>query len=177
MAWVATPTLVPARVGNEQVISLEEPVTPTPVIDLKPVKSLKEAVKYYKMGNAAFKAGNYPLALKAYKKSLTLKEKHKAAYYKAETYAQIGVIYQFHALKVKDHEKKALGNYKAALKIDPKTKSAKKFYPKLKAKLDKEAKAAKEKAKPSSRSEPKPVPTAKAVPTPTVSIDINVDLR
>jgi tetratricopeptide (TPR) repeat protein len=160
-----------------QVLSLEEPATPTPVFDSAPVKTLKEGLRYYKMGNAAFKAGNYPLALKAYKKSLTLKEKHKAAYYYAETYAQLGVIYQFHAMKVKDHDKKALENYKKALKIDPKTKSAKKFYPKLKAKMDKEAKAAKKKAKAGALPKVAPASSGEPAPTPTLGININADLR
>lgn len=186
---IPTPTAMPkptATIGPEQVISLDEGVpTPTPVIDSKPVKTLAESKKFYKIGMDAFLAGNYPLALKALKKSLSLKEKHKHPYKYAETYATIGVIWQFHASKVKDHEKRALENYRAALKIDRRTKSARHYYPGLKAKLDKEARAAKKKAKPksvptaesTSKSEPKPVPTVKVVPTPTVSINVNVDLR
>jgi tetratricopeptide (TPR) repeat protein len=140
---MATPDITP------EVISLEDATpTPPPVIDLSvPVTSVAEGKFYYKIGNDAFGVGNYPLAMKAYKKSLTLKEKHKAAYYYAETYAQLGVIYQFHAKKIKDHNKKALGYYKQALAIDKKTKSAKKFYPKLKAQMAKEAAAAKKKGK------------------------------
>ncbi len=41
--------------------------------------------------------------------------------------------------EVKDHDQKALLNYKKALAIDPSTKSAKRFYKKLKSKLTAES--------------------------------------
>src|SRR5580658_3071484 len=88
----------------------------------------------------AFLDRNYALSFKLLKKSLAVKEIHGARYYYAETYATIGVIYQFHAHKVKDHDQNALLNYKKALAIDPHTKSAKAYYKKLKAKLAKQKK-------------------------------------
>lgn len=149
---MATPDITP------EVISLED-ATPTPVIDLSvPVTSVTEGKFYYKIGNDAFKAGNYPLARDAYKKSLSLKEKHKAAYYYAETYAQLGVIYQFHA-KFKGHNKRALENYKKALAIDKNTKSAKHYYKKLKAQVAREEAAAK-KTKTKSKTKKKRKPAA-----------------
>jgi len=165
-----TPAMIPSPSPTVQIspeiITLDENApTPTPVIDAAPVTTLAQGKFYYKIGNDAFAAGNYPLALKAYKKSLTLKEKHKAAYYYAETYAQLGVIYQFHAMKVKDHDKKALDNYKKALKIDPGTKSAKRYYKKLKTKVAKEAAIAKKKAKAKPKKKNKPAPAESATTT------------
>ncbi len=115
----------------------------TPIsLDLEsaPVTTLKEVKKYYKLGMKAFMVRNYALSLKLLKKSLASKEIHGAKYYYAETYATIGVIYQFHAHKVKDHLQKALLNYKKALSIDPTTKAAKHYYKKLKAQLARQAK-------------------------------------
>lgn len=135
----AVPAVSPSPTATQVALEVASP-TPMPVISQAPVTTLAQGKFYYKIGNDAFKAGNYPLALKAYKKSLTLKEKHKAAYYYAETYAQLGVIYQFHALKVKGHNHKALSYYKKALAIDPRTKSAKHYYKKLKAQVARESK-------------------------------------
>ena len=149
---IGTPTVTPPEAS----LTLEEP-TPTIVISAAPVTSVAEAKMWYQVGNEAFMAGNYPLALKAYKKSLTLKEKHKALYFYAETYSQIGVIYQFHAHKVTNHLQKALANYKKALAIDPTTKAAKKYYRPLKRQLAaaaKHTKKAKHKRKPASQHAP-----------------------
>lgn len=140
------PMASPVPTATQMSLEMATP-TPMPVIFQAPVTTLAQSKKFYKIGMDAFLAGNYPLALKALKKSLTLKEKHKHPYKYAETYATIGVIYQFHAHKVKDHDKKALIYYKKALAIDPTTKSAKHYYKKLKAKLARE-----------SKHKPKPIP-------------------
>ncbi|HEY5038913.1 MAG TPA: tetratricopeptide repeat protein, partial [bacterium] len=134
--------------------------SPTPTetlftLDSAPVTTLAGVKKYYRLGMNAFMIRNYPLSLKYLRKSLASKEVHGASYYYAETYATIGVIYQFHAPKIKDHDQKALINYKKALAIDPTTKSAKHYYKRLKAKV---AKASKAKAKPKRKTKPKPTP-------------------
>lgn len=143
-ATVSVASLIPTTTPTAGTLFLTEP-TPTPVISQAPVTTLVQSKKFYKIGMDAFLAGNYPLALKALKKSLTLKEKHKHPYKYAETYATIGVIWQFHAHKVPDHLQKALMNYKKALSIDPTTKSAKHYYKKLRAQL---ARSSKQKPKP-----------------------------
>ena len=172
-AAVAAPTPVPQVVSNpvipigtptaaptEAALTLEEP-TPTIVISAAPVTSVAEAKMWYQVGNEAFMAGNYPLALKAYRKSLTLKEKHKALYFYAETYSQLGVIYQFHAHKVTNHLQKALAYYKKALAIDPRTKAARKYYRPLKRQL---ALAAKHSKKARHKLKPKPTPADSSAP-------------
>ena len=161
----ATPT--PATVSMKSFIgatpepTAEVPVveapTPTPEISQAPVTTLAQVKKYYKLGMKAFMARNYPLAYQLLKKSIAAKEIHKASYYYAETYATIGVIYQFHAMKIKDHDQKALMYYKKALAIDPHTKSARHYYYKLKAKVARET--AKKK-----RSAPSPTPTPSDTP-------------
>lgn len=144
---VATATMAPAvPVASSTPPPVEAlPIvsTPAPVISQAPVTTLAQSKQYYKIGMQAFLAGNYALAFKALKKSLTLKEKHKHPYKYAETYSTLGVIYQFHAHKVPNHLQKALVCYKKALAIDPTTKSAKHYYKKLRAQLAKESKTKK----------------------------------
>jgi hypothetical protein len=166
----ATPTVTttPTVTQSPEEISLEESptATPMPLIEAAPVTTLAGVKKYYKLGMKAFLDRNYALSFKLLKKSLAVKEIHGARYYYAETYATLGVIYQFHSSKVKDHEQKALIYYKKALAIDPTTKSAKHYYRKLKAKLAAEAKK-------SSKHKPAATPAIPAVPTPTVPISVD----
>lgn len=170
------PGASPLPTATEVVLEMASP-TPMPVIPQAPVTTLAQSKMYYKIGMNAFLAGNYPLALKALKKSLTLKEKHKHPYKYAETYATIGVIYQFHALKVKDHNQKALLYYKKALAIDPTTKSAKHYYKKLKAQVARESKKKKTKPRPPSSgtaSEPSASrDTSVPTPVPTENHSLN----
>lgn len=142
---VPTATVTVSLPGSLPTATPVSPVTifsmPTTVfISQAPVTTLAQGKVYYKEGMEAFKAGDYRSSFKYLKKSLELKEKHKHAYYYAETYATLGVIYQFHANTMKNHLQKALDSYKKALAIDPKTKSARHYYPKLKAQLAREAK-------------------------------------
>ncbi len=133
----------------------------TIVIESAPVTTLAGVKKYYKLGMKAFLGKNYALSLKLLKKSLASREIHGASYYYAETYATMGVIYQFHAHKVKDHNLKALDKYRKALAIDPDTKSAKAYYKKLKAQVAREKKAAlKTKVHPKTNSITEVTPTA-----------------
>jgi hypothetical protein len=161
-----TPTITPTPVQTPEEISLEETPTPMPLILSAPVTTLKEVKRYYKLGMQAFLNRNYAMSFKYLKKSLSTKEIHGAAYYYAETYATLGVIYQFHSPKIKDHDVKALFCYKKALKIDPTTKSAKHYYKKLKAKVAAEAKK-------QHRHQASPTPSTPPVPTPTLSISVD----
>ena len=163
-----TPISTATPAGTPQIVLTPMPTTiwtpmPTPVLEIQaaPVTTLAQVKKYYRLGMKAFGKRNYKLALKMLKRSLGAKEIHKAAYYYAETYATIGVIYQFHASKVKDHDLKALDNYRKALRIDPSTKSAKTYYKKLKAKVVKQRKP---KSKPANT--PAELPAAVSSPEP-----------
>ncbi len=127
-AAVAAPD-TPTATPTEVVLGMEEP---TPVVTQAPVTTLIQVKQYYRMGMNAFLKGKYDLSLGLLKNSLAHKEIHGAAYYYAETYATIGVIYEFHS-KARNHKKLALGYYEKALAIDPETKSAKRYYKKLKA--------------------------------------------
>ena len=184
-----TPTATPAPTATPSptvlpVVSLPgQAPTPTPAapvtifsapqtifISQAPVTTLAQGKRYYKLGMKSFKAGDYKASFKYLKKSLELKERHKRAYYYAETYATLGVIYQFHARGMKDHLQKALDSYKKALAIDPTTKSAKHYYKPLKAQLAREAKM-KAKAMPGPTVAPTtaPVPSSPSASTPTPS--------
>ena len=159
------PIVSPLPTATVLALEMASP-TPMPVIFQAPVTTLAQSKMYYKIGMDAFLAGNYPLSLKALKKSLTLKEKHKHPYKYAETYATIGVIYQFHASKVKDHNQKALLYYRKALAIDPTTKSARRYYKRLKAQVARESKKRKLKRKASRTTSESPVSVEPSVPTP-----------
>ncbi len=167
-------TPIPTITQSPEEISLEESPTPTPMpqIESAPVTTIAGVKKYYKLGMNAFMAQNYKLAFKLLHKSLATKEIHGASYYYAETYATLGVIYEFHASTVKDHDKKALFCYQKALAIDPTTKSAKHYYKKLKAKV-----VAESRKKARHKSRPIPTPTVSAdtselsAPTPVSSVD------
>lgn len=165
-----TPTLTATPAPTAiSVIELATP-TATPVelvigMDSAPVTTLAQVKRYYRDGMNAFMDKNYPLSLRLLTKSLASKEIHGAAYYYAETYATIGVIYQFHAKKVKDHDLKALKNYEKALAIDPTTYSAKHYYKKLKAKVAKQKKLKSKKPKPT----PTPIEKSPKVESPAAS--------
>ncbi|HUO57575.1 MAG TPA: tetratricopeptide repeat protein [bacterium] len=166
MTPTPSPTATPQQAWTPQATpTIQETVT-TIEIPSEPVTTLAQVKKYYRLGMNAFLAKNYALSLKLLKKSIAVKEIHGAAYYYAETYATIGVIYEFHAHKVKDHDQKALMYYRKALAIDPSTKSAKTYYKKLKARVTRETRLKKkgmrklrEKPAPSSGAEPAATPT------------------
>jgi TPR repeat protein len=133
MSQTVTPT--PAQTAVEP--TMTETPTPTPIaleekpivkatVNSGPVTAIAAVKKYYRTGMKAFIAGHYQTALKLLTKSLAVKEAHMAYYYYAETYATIGVIYHFHS-KVSNHKALAKKYYQKALKIDPTTKSAKKY--------------------------------------------------
>jgi hypothetical protein len=134
---MATPTVaveMASPTPTPEELTLEEPSSSAPVSPKTlsgPVPAVKALKRFYKAGMKAFLGGKYDTALKYLRKSLAVKEVHGAAYYYAETYATIGVIYHFHS-KVKNHRHLAYINYQKALKIDPTTKAAKKYIKLLK---------------------------------------------
>ena len=168
--WTPIATLVISETKAEPstIEMAAEPQTIT--INSAPVTTLAQAKQYYREGMNAFLGDennppNYPRALALLKKSLWVREHHKAPYFYAETYATLGVIYQVHSTE-KNHKQTALKYYQKALKIDPTTKSAKHYYSKLKAELAKSKPKTKKKSKP--KSKPKPVSST--------SSDLSVDL-
>jgi len=142
VGWTPTATEVKSEPSPTEVVSQPEAAR----VEAAPVTTLAGVKKYYKLGMKAFLDGKYTQSQALLKKSLASKEIHGAKYYYAETYATLGVIYQFHNTE-KNHKKTALIYYGKALKIDPATKSAKHYYGKLKAELKPKSKA-KPKVKP-----------------------------
>lgn len=131
VAALPTPTTTPAT------IALEEPA-PITGLSKKAALSLMKAT--YHKGTAALKTHKYLTSIKYLKKAASIKERHVPSYYYAEAYADLGIIYQFHQ-KTAHHKEIALEYYRRALKIDPQTAAAKKYYKKLKAELAKTHKA------------------------------------
>jgi tetratricopeptide (TPR) repeat protein len=102
-------------------------VTTTPGSTLTPVLDVSRVKIYYIAGMKAFEAHRDLAAITDFKKAIAVNEPTAKYYYYAESNAMLGVIYQFRLTKVQGHNKLAVKYYKRALKIDPQTKSAKKF--------------------------------------------------
>ena len=118
----ATPTITLTSIETVTSTSTATPVsTQTPVLDMSRVKI------YYIAGMKAFEAHRDLAAVTDFKKAIAVNEPTAKYYYYAESIAMLGVIYQFRLTKVESHNKLAVKYYKRALKIDPGTKSAKKF--------------------------------------------------
>ncbi len=145
---MTTPTLTPIpmvpTVSPTFIIkSISPSPTPTEIlIENTPTPEPNEGTaahskvkKYYLKGIQAFYAHKYSSALADLRTAVTYKEKVPAYYY-AECYATMGVIYQFYR-PIPHHLKLALGNYKKAYLLDPDTPAVKKYYKKLKAQLAK----------------------------------------
>jgi tetratricopeptide (TPR) repeat protein len=95
--------------------------------EIATAKAISTMKKYYTLGVNAFLKQDYPTSVKWLNKAVKIPDRHVPAYYYAEAYATLGVIYHFH-IKTKGHKAKALLYYKKALKYDPyNTKSAKKY--------------------------------------------------
>jgi len=161
-----------------------------PITGLSKKAALSLMKTTYRKGTAAMKAHQYKTAVKHFKKAVSIKEKHVPAYFYAEAYADLGIIYQFHLKTAKDNKKIALEYYRRSLKYDPMTENARKYYPKLKAELAKSKpakKARKVHEAPASEEkpadEPTPVPEkapakpeAKVKTVATPSSDMSIDL-
>ncbi len=112
-----TPTLA---VTSVQTATFTPTVVESPVVTPSPVK------QHYKLGMAAFNAHHYLTATAEFKKALVTDDPAAVYYFYAESDAMLGVIYQFYS-KVPGHNKIAIKYYKKALKVDPMTKTAKKY--------------------------------------------------
>jgi hypothetical protein len=118
----ATPTITSTAIETVTITSTATPVsTQTPVLDVSRVKI------YYIAGMKAFEARRNLVAITDFKKAISVNDPTAKYYYYAESNAMLGVLYQFRLTSVTGHNKLAIKYYKRALKIDPGTKSAKKF--------------------------------------------------
>jgi len=118
----STPTVTStATATTSSTVTVTSVSTLTPVLDVSRVKI------YYIAGMKAFEAHRDLAAVADFKKAIAVNEPTAKYYYYAESNAMLGVIYQFRLTKVVGHNKLAIKYYKRALKIDPGTKSAKKF--------------------------------------------------
>jgi tetratricopeptide (TPR) repeat protein len=79
----------------------------------------------YEKGIEAYKAQHFEGAITNLKEALEIKDAKVEYWYYAEANAMLGVIYHFHK-KTVGHLETARKYYKAALKIDPDTATAKK---------------------------------------------------
>ena len=169
VSMTSTPTPVavrrsPSPPPSASVLVVENTPTPSP----NETGTHSRVKKLYLMGVKAFIAHKYSTAIADLKLAVSIKEKIPDYYY-AESYATIGVIYQFYR-PIPHHLKLALQNYKKAYVLDPDTPAVKKYYKKLKAKLEKggTVSAAPRKKKREVRAEPTftPVVIQSAAPTP-----------
>ncbi len=88
---------------------------------------------YYRAGMKAYAAHQFVTAVTDFKKALEIKDPSVQYYFYAESNSQLGMIYQFYLTKTPHHRELAIQYYKRALKIDPWTKSAKKYLKMLQA--------------------------------------------
>ena len=118
----ATPTITLTSIETITSTSTAIPAsTQTPVFDVSRVKI------YYIAGMKAFEARRNLVAITDFKKAISVNDPTAKYYYYAESNAMLGVLYQFRLTSLPGHNKLAIKYYKRALKIDPRTKSAKKF--------------------------------------------------
>jgi hypothetical protein len=176
-AVTETPTAAPVTMTDPKAPTwTPTPSSPTPTATVESIGEPTATVapevkaslmkKYYKIGMKAYDKKDFPTAIENLKLALLEEEPTVAYYYYAEANATLGVIYHFHS-KAKDHNALALKYYKRALKIDPDTKSAKKFVKLLEPKSKAKKTKAKPKAKPRVKSAAKSAEKPKAEPKPT----------
>jgi len=131
-----TATETPADTTTAVITATDTPtseITVTPEASMTPLQAQSKVKAYYLKGMKAFEAHEYLAAVPYFKKAIAVKDPYVQSYFYAESNAMLGVIYQFHLPNVKGHNRLAMKYYKRALKIDPRTKSARKFLKMLQA--------------------------------------------
>ncbi len=103
-------------------------IDPTTKTAKKYIGSIK-MMEDYEAGIKAFQEGKYKTAVKYLKKTLKKLDPDVPKYYPAEVNATLGVIYQFHLHKPAT----ARRYYQEALRIDPKTKTARRHIKEVRA--------------------------------------------
>jgi hypothetical protein len=106
------------------VVQSSERYTPTVVSGVFKMKDL------YQSGVEAYREKDFEKAIRYFRSALNLKDAYTPRYYYAEAHTLLGVIYQF-SYPVPNHLSLAEIEYRAALKIDPETKAAKKHLAEL----------------------------------------------
>ncbi|HET9870491.1 MAG TPA: hypothetical protein VFR02_08360 [bacterium] len=133
----ASPTVTPTQTATATP-GMESPATATPTPEdlQEPTPEATEAPavskmkKYYHLGVHHFLKRQYTSALADLKICVGIQDPKVPSYYYAEAYATMGVIYHFHRTYA-GHLDLARKYYRKALKIDPRTKSAKKYMAEL----------------------------------------------
>jgi hypothetical protein len=108
-----------------QVVRISNTPTMVPQIPTPTQEAAVRMRDLYDQGISAYKAKRYDRAIDYLKKALLIKDSKVEYWYYAEANAMLGVIYHYHRL-VPGHKEKARGYYRAALKVDPATVTAKK---------------------------------------------------
>ncbi len=135
---LVTPTATAVNTAADILVNLAVTTTPTitatetvaTAITISPTQVSADESKvkiYYLAGMKDFDAHHYSPAIKNFKKAIAVNDPYIQSYFYAESNAMLGVIYQFHLPTFTGHNKIAVKYYKRALKIDPMTKSAKKY--------------------------------------------------
>jgi tetratricopeptide (TPR) repeat protein len=104
--------------------------TPTPAVPRTQVIGTMKMKDYYDAGIKAYKAQDYPQAIRYLEKALTVNDPLTKDYYYAEANAMLGVIHQFY-FTIPGSRNKAYQYYREALRIDPETATAKKYINKV----------------------------------------------
>ncbi|HTA75754.1 MAG TPA: hypothetical protein VK791_01205 [bacterium] len=110
-------------------------VTMTQTVEVTSTTTVTDSMVkvYYRAGMKAYAAHQFLTAAADFKKALAIKDPSAQYYFYAESNSQLGMIYQFYLTKTPNHKQLAIQYYKRALKIDPWTKSAKKYLKMLQA--------------------------------------------
>lgn len=87
----------------------------------------------YEAGIKSYKEKDYDQAIRYLKQAVDKKDKYTPKFYYAEAHAMLGVIYQFHIIRLKD----ARYHYQLALKYEPANRTAKKHLREVNRKLRK----------------------------------------
>lgn len=117
--------------SEEKEVKVEEEeeaaaLAPTPVPTAVQVTGVMKMKDYYDAGIKSYKAKEYQQAIRYLEKAVTTEDAYTKDYYYAEANAMLGVIYQFY-FTVPGSRAKAHAYYKEALRIDPQTRTARKY--------------------------------------------------
>jgi tetratricopeptide (TPR) repeat protein len=106
-------TATPVAVEETQEIPSPTPMVAQGILKMKDV---------YRAGISYYKKQDFAKAIRYLSKSLKVHDPYTPKFYYAEANAMLGVIYQFHIID----KKLAYQYYREALRIDPRTKTARK---------------------------------------------------
>lgn len=126
---ITTPESIETSTPTPEIVFSPEP-TPSATEETPAVSKMRH---YYRLGVSAFLQRRYTTSAADLKICVRSKDTKIPTYYYAEAYSTLGVIDEFHRT-FKGHVAVAEKYYQKALKIDPKTHTARKYMSRLKAK-------------------------------------------